>query len=54
MPNCPSVFRAVTRKAVEDGVTPQARLLYTREEYREVRKLQAIAHAERNELEPGP
>ena len=41
---------AITRKAVEDGVTPPARLLYTREEYREIRKLQAIAHQERNEL----
>jgi pyruvate ferredoxin oxidoreductase alpha subunit len=43
---------AVTRKAVADGVTPPARLLYTREEYREVRKLQAIAHQERNQLGP--
>ena len=43
---------AITRKAVEDGVTPPARLLYTREEFREVRKLQAIAHQERNELGP--
>ena len=41
---------AVTRKAVEDGVTPPARLLYTEEEYRELRKLQAIAYQERNEL----
>jgi pyruvate ferredoxin oxidoreductase alpha subunit len=44
---------AVTRKAVEDGVTPPTRLLYTREEFREVRKLQAIAHQERNELGSG-
>jgi pyruvate ferredoxin oxidoreductase alpha subunit len=44
---------AVTRQAAEDGVIPPPRLLYTREEYREVRKLQAIAHAERHELEPG-
>ena len=44
---------AVTRQAVEDGVTPPPRLLYSREEYREITKLQAIAHAERNELESG-
>ena len=44
---------AVTRQAVEDGVVPPPRLLYTREEYRELRKLQAIAHTERNELESG-
>ena len=41
---------AVTRKSVEDGVTPPPRLLYTHQEYREVRKLQAIALQERNEL----
>ena len=40
------------RKAVANGVTPAPRLLYTRDELRELRKLQAIAHAERNELEP--
>jgi pyruvate ferredoxin oxidoreductase alpha subunit len=44
---------AVMRKAVADGVTPAPRLLYTRNELRELRKLQAIAHAERNQLEPG-
>ncbi len=44
---------AVTRQAVEDGVVPPPRLLYTRDEVREVTKLQAIAHAERNELETG-
>ena len=44
---------AVTRQAVEDGVVPPPRLLYTREEYREIRKLQTIAHTERNELESG-
>jgi pyruvate ferredoxin oxidoreductase alpha subunit len=43
----------VTRQAVEDSVTPPPRLLYSREEYREMTKLQAIAHAERNELESG-
>ncbi len=40
------------RNAVANGVTPAPRLLYTRDELRELRKLQAIAHAERNELEP--
>jgi pyruvate ferredoxin oxidoreductase alpha subunit len=45
---------AVTRQAVASGVTPPPRLLYTHEEYREVRKLQAIAHAERTELESDP
>lgn len=44
---------AVTRQAAGDGVIPAPRLLFTREELREVRKLQAIAHTERNELESG-
>jgi len=44
---------AITRRAAADGVTPPPRLLYTQAEYREIRKLQAIAHAERNELESG-
>ena len=44
---------AVTRQAIKDGVTPPPRLLYSRDEDREIRKLQAIAHAERNELESG-
>lgn len=44
---------AVTRKAVEEGKAPPPRLLYTEEELREVRKLQAIAHVERRELEAG-
>ena len=44
---------AVTRQAAENGVVPPPRLLYTRDEVREVTKLQAIAHAERNELESG-
>ena len=44
---------AVTRQAVEDGIIPPPRLLYNREEHREMTKLQAIAHAERNELESG-
>ena len=44
---------AVVRRAVADGETPAPQLLYTRDEMREVRKLQTIAHAERNELESG-
>jgi pyruvate ferredoxin oxidoreductase alpha subunit len=44
---------ALTRKAAADGETPPPRLLYTRDELREVRKLQAIAHAERDQLELG-
>lgn len=41
---------AVTRQAAETGQTPPPRLLYTEEELREVRKLQAIAHVERQNL----
>ena len=41
------------RTAGAEGVTPPPRLLYTREEYREVKKLQVIAHAERGELGEG-
>jgi pyruvate ferredoxin oxidoreductase alpha subunit len=37
----------VARAALKDGVPPPPRLLYTAGELREVRKLQAIAHAER-------
>lgn len=44
---------SVTRKAAQEGKAPPARLLYTEEELREVRKLQAIAHVERQKLEPG-
>jgi pyruvate ferredoxin oxidoreductase alpha subunit len=44
---------AVTREAVERGRAPEPRLLYTERELREVRKLQAIALAERNETAPG-
>ena len=40
----------VLRQAVESGQTPPPRLLYTETELREVRKLQAIAQAERNQL----
>jgi pyruvate ferredoxin oxidoreductase alpha subunit len=41
---------AVTRKAVEDSEVPPPRLLYTKGELREVKKLQEVAHAERQEL----
>jgi pyruvate ferredoxin oxidoreductase alpha subunit len=41
---------AVTRQAAETGQAPPPRLLYTEEELREVRKLQAIAQAERQRL----
>lgn len=41
---------AITRKAAQDGAAPPPRLLYTEDELREVRKLQAIAHAERHRL----
>ena len=47
-----ALARAI-RQAAESGVIPPPRLLYTRDELREVTKLQAIAHAERNELETG-
>ncbi len=40
----------VTKQAIKDGVTPEPRLLYTQNEYREMQKLQAIAHVEREEL----
>jgi pyruvate ferredoxin oxidoreductase alpha subunit len=42
----------VTRRAADDGVTPPPRLLYTGEELREVRKLQAIAQVEQEETMP--
>jgi pyruvate ferredoxin oxidoreductase alpha subunit len=38
---------SVTRQAAEEGKTPPPRLLYTETELRELRKLQAIAHVER-------
>ena len=43
----------VTREAVASGITPPPRLLYNRDELREVHKLQAIAHVEREELGKG-
>jgi pyruvate ferredoxin oxidoreductase alpha subunit len=41
---------AVTRQAAVEGIAPPPRLLYTEDELREVRKLQAIAMAERQRL----
>ena len=41
----------VTRKSAESGRTPPVQLLYTESELREVKKLQAVAHVERRELE---
>jgi pyruvate ferredoxin oxidoreductase alpha subunit len=41
---------AVTRKAAAAGIAPPPRLLYTEDELREVRKLQAIAQVERQRL----
>jgi pyruvate ferredoxin oxidoreductase alpha subunit len=43
---------AVTRAAHEQGQTPEPRLLYTADELREMRKLQAIAHVGRTEAKP--
>ncbi len=45
---------AVTRQAAETGQAPPPRLLLTAEELREIRKLQAIAHAERAEFRGTP
>jgi pyruvate ferredoxin oxidoreductase alpha subunit len=42
----------VTRRAAESGRAPEPRLLYTEHELREVRKLQGIAVAERNQTGP--
>ena len=42
-----------TKKAADEGVQPEARLLFCEEELREVRKLHAIAHHERNEIKNG-
>ncbi len=44
----------VVRAAVVTGVTPPPRMLYTEDELREVRKLQAIAKVERQELRNQP
>ncbi len=40
----------ILREATDTGRTPPPRLLYTKDELREIRKLQAIAHVEREEL----
>ncbi len=40
----------ITRKAVDEQCTPPPRLLYTEQELREMRKLQAVASVERDEL----
>jgi pyruvate ferredoxin oxidoreductase alpha subunit len=40
----------VLRQAAEEGSAPPPRLLYSEDELREVRKLQAIAKVERSEL----
>jgi len=40
----------VTKKAADEGITPEPRLLFREEELREVRKLQAIAHSERDRI----
>jgi pyruvate ferredoxin oxidoreductase alpha subunit len=45
---------AQTREVADSGRTPPPRLLYTEDELREVRKLQAIAHAERERLGSEP
>jgi pyruvate ferredoxin oxidoreductase alpha subunit len=42
---------AVTQTAVAENRTPPPRLLYTEQELREMRKLQAVASVERNELD---
>ena len=41
---------AVAERAIASGETPPPRLLFTEDELREIRKLQAIAHVEREEL----
>lgn len=41
---------AVTAEAAAEGRTPPPRLLYTESELREIRKFQAIAHVEREEV----
>jgi pyruvate ferredoxin oxidoreductase alpha subunit len=45
---------AQARDAAQSGRTPEPRLLFTRGELRQVRKLQAIAAAERNQLGRAP
>jgi pyruvate ferredoxin oxidoreductase alpha subunit len=45
-------MEAVTRDAVDSGKAPPPRLLYTEQELREMRKLQAIARVEQDETAP--
>lgn len=45
---------AISRRAAETGEVPPPRLLYTETELREMRKLQAIAHVERQQQEATP
>jgi pyruvate ferredoxin oxidoreductase alpha subunit len=45
---------AVIRSAADSGTPPPPRLLYTGDELREMRKLQAAAHVEREQLESKP
>jgi pyruvate ferredoxin oxidoreductase alpha subunit len=44
----------VTREAADRRESPPTRLLYTRDELRELRKLQTLAGAERNSLGEKP
>jgi pyruvate ferredoxin oxidoreductase alpha subunit len=44
---------AAVRRALATGETPPPRLLFTENELREVRKLQAVAGVERTELKGG-
>jgi len=44
----------ITREAAAAGRTPPPRLLYNRDELRQVQKLQAIAHVERQQLREKP
>jgi pyruvate ferredoxin oxidoreductase alpha subunit len=45
-------IESVTRRAIATGDTPPPRLLYTDDELREIRKLQAIASVEHEETAP--
>ncbi len=44
---------SATRKAADEGVTPEPQLLFQEAELREVRKLQAIAHLESDGIGAG-
>ena len=43
----------ILKEAADSGVTPEPRLLYSKQELTEMRKLQTIAGLERDELTPG-